>query len=118
MKNGCNNNRVLFYFIYILIGIIMAETEINTQNKMEQATFGAGCFWCVEAVFERLEGVSDVRAGYAGGSTKNPTYEEISTGDTGHAEVIKIDYNPSIISYKKLLDIFCYFLIINFELKY
>ena len=107
MKNGSNsNNRILIYFINILIGIIMAKTEINTQNKRDQATFGAGCFWCVEAVFEGLEGVLDVRAGYAGGSTKNPTYEEICTGITGHAEVIQIDYNPSIISYKKLLDIF------------
>ena len=76
------------------------------MKKTEKATFGAGCFWCVEAVFERLEGVVDVRAGYTGGSTKYPTYKEICTGKTGHAEVIQIDYNPRIISYKKLLDVF------------
>ena len=83
----------------------MAETANNTL-KIEQATFGAGCFWCVEAVFERLEGVIDVQAGYAGGSTENPTYEEVCTGKSGHAEVIQIDYDPNIISFEKLLDVF------------
>ena len=84
----------------------MAETENNTQQEIEQATFGAGCFWCVEAVFERLAGVIDVQAGYTGGSTKNPIYEEICTGKTGHAEVIQLDYNPRLISYEKLMDVF------------
>ena len=106
MKNGFNNSIIPFYFIYILFGLIMAETEINIQHNMEQATLGAGCFWCVEAVFERLEGVVDVRVGYTGGNTKNPTYEDICTGTTGHAEVIQIDYNPHVISYEKLLDVF------------
>ena len=84
----------------------MAETKINTQGKIERATFGAGCFWCVEAIFERLDGVVDVQAGYAGGSTENPTYEEICTGATGHAEVIQITYDSNTISFDKLLDIF------------
>ena len=84
----------------------MAETENNTQQEIEQATFGAGCFWCVEAVFERLEGVIDVQAGYTGGSTKNPTYENICTGTTGHVEVIRIDYAPNILSFEQLLDVF------------
>ena len=84
----------------------MAETENNTQQEIEQATFGAGCFWCVEAVFERLEGVIDVQAGYAGGNSENPTYEEVCTGKSGHAEVIRIDYDPSIIRFEKLLDVF------------
>ena len=106
MKNGCNNNIIPFYFIYILFGLITAQTEINTQKKVEQATFGAGCFWCVEAIFEGLDGVIEVKAGYAGGSTANPTYEDICTGTTGHAEVIQIEYNPVIISYEKLLNIF------------
>ena len=84
----------------------MAETEKNINQNIEQATFGAGCFWCVEAVFERLKGVVDVRVGYAGGNTENPTYEDICRGKTGHAEVIQIDYDSSLISFEKLLDIF------------
>jgi len=73
---------------------------------MEQATFGAGCFWCVEAVFERLNGVQSVVAGYAGGHTPNPTYEEVCTGTTGHAEVAQITFDPSRISYAQLLEVF------------
>ena len=84
----------------------MAETEKNINQNIEQATFGAGCFWCVEAVFEQLDGVIDVRSGYTGGTTENPTYEDICTGKTGHAEVIQIDFDPSLISYENLLDIF------------
>ena len=80
----------------------------KTQEEIliEQATFGAGCFWCVEAVFEQLGGVVDVRAGYTAGETKDPTYEQICTGATGHAEVIQIDFNPSIITFNELVDIF------------
>ena len=95
-----------FYFIYILFGLIMAQSEINTPEKIGHATFGAGCFWCVEAIFERLDGVIDVQAGYTGGNIKNPTYEDICTGNTGHAEVIQINYNSFVISYEKLLNIF------------
>ena len=94
------------YFIGIILGFILAETEKNINQNIEQATFGAGCFWCVEAVFEQLDGVIDVRSGYTGGTTENPTYEDICTGKTGHAEVIQIDFDPSLISYKILLDIF------------
>ncbi len=88
------------------MGIILPDTDIKNEQEFEQAIFGAGCFWCVEAVFERLEGVTDVRTGYAGGMTENPTYDEVCTGKTDHVEVIQIDFNPQIISYKKLLDIF------------
>ena len=84
----------------------MAETEKNINQNIEQATFGAGCFWCVEAVFQDIEGVLDVRAGYTGGTTDNPTYEEVCSGRTGHAEVIQIDFDSTLISYDKLLDIF------------
>ncbi len=70
------------------------------------ATFGGGCFWCTEAVFEAVEGVADVVSGYSGGTTLNPTYEDICTGRTGHAEVIKITYDPSQVSYAKLLETF------------
>ncbi len=72
---------------------------------MKKATFGAGCFWCVEAVFQRLEGVTNVVSGYMGGKVKNPTYREICSGLTGHAEVIQIEYDESIISYEVLLDV-------------
>jgi len=74
--------------------------------QQEQATLGAGCFWCVEAVFERLDGVISVEAGYAGGTKANPTYEEVCTGTTGHAEVARITFDPSRISYEKILEWF------------
>ena len=73
---------------------------------MEQATFGAGCFWCVEAVFQNLKGVEKVVSGYAGGRNRNPTYKEVCSGLTGHAEVIDISFDPAIITYKELLEIF------------
>ena len=106
MNNGCKRTQIPFYLIWIIFGFILAETDKNINQNIEQATFGAGCFWCVEAVFERLEGVVDVRVGYAGGNTENPTYEDICRGKTGHAEVIQIDYDSSLISFEKLLDIF------------
>lgn len=73
---------------------------------MEKATFAAGCFWGVEDSFRKVEGVISTRVGYAGGHTENPTYKEVSTGRTGHAESVEIIYDPSIVSYKELLDIF------------
>ena len=76
------------------------------MNHLEKATFGAGCFWCVEAVFERIEGVQSVVAGYAGGTKANPTYKEVCTGTTGHAEVARITYDPAKVSYEKLLEVF------------
>ena len=74
--------------------------------KQEVATFGGGCFWCLEAVFEETRGVLDVINGYAGGAVKNPTYEQVSSGKTGHAEVVQITFDPTIISYEELLKIF------------
>ncbi len=76
------------------------------DNKNEVAVFGGGCFWCTEAVFKMLRGVSLVVPGYAGGTTKNPTYEEVSGGRTGHAEVTRVEYDPSSITYKNLLTVF------------
>ncbi len=75
-------------------------------NKTEIAVFGGGCFWCTEAVFKMLKGVSNVGPGYAGGTIENPTYDEVSSGRTGHAEVIRIEYDPSLVSYKNLLTVF------------
>lgn len=73
--------------------------------KTETAFFGGGCFWCTEAIFKSLQGVKSVMPGYAGGTRKNPSYEDVCTGETGHAEVSKIEFDPSVISYKELLDI-------------
>ncbi|WP_354577749.1 peptide-methionine (S)-S-oxide reductase MsrA [Hymenobacter sp. UYP22] len=73
---------------------------------MEQATFGAGCFWCVEAVFQDLKGVEKVVSGYMGGRIANPTYKEVCSGLTGHAEVAQITYDPSVISFAELLEVF------------
>lgn len=72
----------------------------------EQATLGGGCFWCLEAVFERQSGVKSVTSGYAGGAEPNPSYEAVCTGNTGHAEVIQVEYDPETISYTQLLDLF------------
>ncbi len=80
--------------------------ESGKVVPMEKATFGAGCFWCVEAIFQRLDGVQSVVAGYAGGTKVNPTYEEVCTGTTGHAEVAQITFDPAKTSYEKLLDVF------------
>jgi peptide-methionine (S)-S-oxide reductase len=87
------------------------ESEINemdsTQNlNLEKATFGGGCFWCTEAIYERVEGVHKVVSGYAGGQVKNPTYKQVCDGTTGHAEVIQISYDPKVVSYDELLEIF------------
>ncbi|MHC4876810.1 MAG: peptide-methionine (S)-S-oxide reductase MsrA [Planctomycetota bacterium] len=67
---------------------------------------GAGCFWCVEAVFEQIEGVTAVRSGYTGGAIENPTYEQVCTGTTGHAEVIQLDYDPAVTSFEEVLQVF------------
>lgn len=74
--------------------------------KMEKATFGSGCFWCTEAIFQNVKGVESVVSGYSGGSVKNPSYKEVCTGTTGHAEVVQITFAPEIISYDELLEIF------------
>lgn len=73
---------------------------------MKQATLAGGCFWCTEALFKRLKGVSSVVPGYTGGNTPNPTYEQVSAGTTGHAEAIQITFDPAVISYDTLLDVF------------
>ncbi len=82
-------------------------TNMNEQNtRLEIATFGSGCFWCTEAIFERVNGVTRVVSGYSGGTVDNPTYKDVCTGTTGHAECTQITFNPAIISYDELLEIF------------
>ena len=104
MDNRCNTNMKIYAAItLLLVSSLQAETE---PMKTEKATLGGGCFWCVEAVYERLPGVLAVTSGYAGGQSENPTYEQIGTGKTGHAEVVQIEYDPAKISYEKIVDLF------------
>ena len=101
--------------VYVLV-LNLLLINIQAQNNMsdmadksnmdETAVFGAGCFWCVEAVFQQLKGIIKVDPGYAGGTVKNPSYKEVCTGRTGHAEVARIIYNPDEISYETLLTVF------------
>jgi peptide-methionine (S)-S-oxide reductase len=83
-----------------------AKTMNNETNKTETATLGGGCFWCIEAVYERLDGVKSVTSGYAGGHRENPTYKEVCTGLTGHAEVTQVEFDPKRITYSQLLEVF------------
>lgn len=83
--------------------VVMPSKDIN---KYDTATFAGGCFWCIEAIFSELKGVKDVKSGYIGGTTKNPTYNEVCTGKSGHAEAVQIIFDNSAISYENLLEIF------------
>lgn len=78
----------------------------NDSANEESATFGGGCFWCTESVFKQLKGVKQVESGYAGGTIDNPTYQQVCTGKTGHAEVIQVIFDPETISYRELLEVF------------
>jgi peptide-methionine (S)-S-oxide reductase len=83
-----------------------AKEKDNKEKKVEVATFGNGCFWCTEAVFEELKGVESAVSGYSGGRVPNPTYEQVCTGATGHAEVIQVTYDPEVITFPELLEVF------------
>ena len=82
------------------------SAEAKPDKALEIATFGSGCFWCTEAVFQRLKGVEKVTSGYSGGHVENPTYEQICEKTTGHAEVVQITYDPDVVSFKELLEVF------------
>lgn len=112
MKSG-----ILLPLIMLLAGMSCGQrktsenpTAMNNQSAentgLAVATFGNGCFWCTEAIFQRLKGVTKVVSGYTGGKVKNPTYKEVCTGLTGHAEAIQITYDPKVISYPELLEVF------------
>jgi len=95
----------------ILVTAKIATAQVNngkhmSNKQIEVTTLGAGCFWCVEAIFKRIDGVINVESGYSGGVVKNPTYRDVCTGNTGHAEVIQITFNPTKISFAQLLEIF------------
>ena len=94
-----------FVFLLILFSCITLETSNMSQNT-EKAYFAGGCFWCMEPPFEVLEGVLEATSGYMGGEIENPTYEQVSVGNTGHAEVVEIEYDPNIITYSELLEVF------------
>ena len=81
----------------------MAGQSNNTQTEL--ATLGGGCFWCLETIYLRVKGINKVISGYAGGQTENPTYEEVCSGNTGHAEVVQIEYDPNEISYSTILNL-------------
>ncbi len=83
-----------------------AQSPVTSRTSTELATLGGGCFWCVEAVFERVPGIRTVVSGYAGGHTPNPTYQAVCDGSTGHAEVVQIQFDPDAISYSEILDLF------------
>ena len=107
-------------YLYLFIGLVVISVAFplsynnlkkggpikGMSHKSEKATFGGGCFWCLEAVFNRVDGVIKVESGYAGGETENPSYQEVCSGETGHAEVIQIEFQPGQISYEELLEIF------------
>lgn len=94
-------------YLSIMILILLSAGSADAQSKkLQKATFGMGCFWCSEALFQRLDGVNSVRSGYEGGSIANPSYEDVCTGTTGHAEVIEVTYDPAKIKYDELLEVF------------
>ena len=97
-------------FLVTALSLSAAEStnspSMSTTNSTGLATFGGGCFWCTEAIFQMLPGVKSVTSGYAGGQTKDPTYKEVCEGTTGHAEVIQVEFDPGKISYEKLLETF------------
>lgn len=88
------------------INLSEKQNKMDDQNKYEVATFGAGCFWCTEAVFQRLKGIIKVESGYSGGTVPNPSYEAVCSGKTGHAECSQITFDPKVISYAELLEVF------------
>jgi peptide-methionine (S)-S-oxide reductase len=113
---------VLLGFILVAIGVACSNVKltpvkaisveptliepVDAPAGMAKATFASGCFWCSEALFQQLKGVKSVVSGYSGGSVKNPTYEEVCSGATGHAEAIQVTYDPAIIPYQDLLEVF------------
>jgi peptide-methionine (S)-S-oxide reductase len=100
---------ILIISLSILVYLINADNKfmtINQTEKIEYATIGGGCFWCIEAIFQQLKGIHSATSGYSGGHIKNPAYREVTSGRTGHAEVVKLAFDPEIISYRDILEIF------------
>jgi peptide-methionine (S)-S-oxide reductase len=106
LKMKISSNGVALCLGLFLCGITTGFSQAMNTNRTELATFGGGCFWCMEAFFQRIPGVRSVSSGYAGGHTENPTYKQVCTGATGHAEVIQIEFDPLKTSYEHLLMFF------------
>jgi len=110
--------KIIFFVIVLLIIVLIINIDMNNEEKIieekrdyeienyETAIFAGGCFWCMESPFEKLDGVVDAISGYTGGSLENPTYEQVSSGSTEHIEAVKVVYDPKVISYEELLDVF------------
>lgn len=107
--------KIFNYFLTIVIGLVFSSLESQSNNKnnklifmetKEIATLAGGCFWCMEPPYDELDGVLKVTVGYMGGHVPNPTYEQVCSGKTGHAEVVQIEFNPQKISYEKILEVF------------
>jgi peptide-methionine (S)-S-oxide reductase len=102
--------KIFIIFLVFATANIDAQSILTKKSKMsdklEIATLANGCFWCTEAIFQRLNGVEKVTSGYSGGKVKNPTYNEVTSGETGHAEVIQIQFDPKIISFQEILEVF------------
>ncbi len=84
----------------------MDESQRTDTTRREVATLAGGCFWCLEAVYDDLQGVTDVVSGYSGGTVPNPTYQQVCTGQTGHAEVVQVTFDPTVVSYREILEVF------------
>jgi peptide-methionine (S)-S-oxide reductase len=108
MKSGMRTVLVLFLFGCSILGFLTLSVKtLRAEDKqLETATFAGGCFWCMEPPFDHLEGVISTTSGYTGGQSKNPTYEEVSSGGTGHAESVQVVFDPTKITYAQLLDVF------------
>src|SRR5690606_3863384 len=110
-KTHRNGRLLIFALLFFSCNGNTIEPKIqnemtNLAENMDTVTFGAGCFWCVEAIFEQLDGVSSVVSGYSGGETNDPDYKSVCAGTTGHAEVCQVIYDPAKISFKELLEVF------------
>ncbi|WP_233142909.1 peptide-methionine (S)-S-oxide reductase MsrA [Marispirochaeta aestuarii] len=98
---------ILIPVLLLVAGAGIVVQGVDMENKPQaEAVIGGGCFWCVEAVYERIDGITSAVSGYAGGTVENPSYEQVSAGRTGHAEVVKLTYDPNVISYREILDLF------------
>ncbi|MBL8012708.1 MAG: peptide-methionine (S)-S-oxide reductase MsrA [Candidatus Omnitrophica bacterium] len=101
--------RIIIVGVLIILGIVGSAAIFARESssaELKQATFAGGCFWCMQPFFDRQKGVSQTLVGYTGGTTPNPTYEQVSSGKTGHAEAIQITYDPQLVSYERLLEIY------------
>ena len=103
-----NKNSFVLILVFLSLNLLAQKNKEHMNDNLSTATFGNGCFWCTEAIFQRLKGVASVMPGYTGGVVKNPSYKEVCNGTTGHAEAIQITYDSNVISYRELLDVFFY----------